>query len=322
MRNSNDSFWWADPELRALLERDPAEAVRSLGLDVPPDAPESALVEAARLMSVVWQDGRVVAKRDFVLSPDDEGLLFGRGVWESTRTVQGRPWLWDAHLERLVRTARLLNITIRPNSIPRDVEVARFVRSQTAMDVIVRLNLSAGGRGRPGTCWMSLALPPAPFPSIRLQTVRNPVPKNQPYLVWKTFQYATRLHVGQSASAGFDSTLLVDDDDRILEAAHANVFFRTPGGWVTPAADGGLLPGTVRNHLIKHAPLPIAERPITRAELGDVQEAFVTNSNVGIVPIVRIDAHHYPIGRETERLTRWIEPDSPFEARPLDVAMV
>lgn len=316
-----DEFWWADPALRALLESDPAAAGRSLGLDVPADAPARALVEAARVLSVIWQDGRVVAKRDFALSPDDEGLLFGRGVWESTRTFAGWPWLWESHLDRLRHTAKLLDLYVDPARLPAADEVARYVRGLTGMDVVIRLNASAGGRGRPGTVWMSAALPPPPIRSVRLQTIPSPVPRGQPYLVWKTFQYATRLRVGLSAAPGFDSTLLVDDRDRVQEAAHANLFVRTGDGWATPAFDGGLLPGTLRRHLLEAAPVSIAERVILKLELGAVVEAFVTNSNVGIVPVTRIDDRHLPIGEETRRLALWLQPESLLNPRPLVAAL-
>ena len=321
MATIDDDSWWAGPDLAALLRRDPAAAIRALGLVVPPEAPAQSLVEAVRLMSVIWQDGRAIAKRDFLVSPDDEGLLFGRGVWESTRTHAGRPWLWGMHLERLVRTARLLNIPIDPAQLPDADAVARHVRGLTGMDVVIRLNATAGGNGRPGTVWMTTALPPEPMPRIRLQTCRNPVPPDQPYLVWKTFQYATRLRVGQSAGPGFDSMLLVDAAGHLLEAAHANIFVRTDAGWATPAAAGGLLPGTVRRHLLESAPARIAERPIHRDELADVREAFLTNSNVGLVPVVQVDRHHYPVGAETLRLASWLRPESSLVPEPL-VAMM
>jgi branched-subunit amino acid aminotransferase/4-amino-4-deoxychorismate lyase len=314
-------LWWADPELRELLKSDPLAAVRSLGLNPPEGAPVQALVEAAKVFSVIWQDGRIIAKRDFAISPDDEGLLFGRGIWESTRTFSGRPWLWEAHLGRLDHTARVLNLLVDPSRLPNAETVSRYVRSLTGMDVIIRLNASAGGAGRPGSVWMSASLPPAPIESIRLQTCKSPVPKEQPYLVWKTFQYATRLRVGRPTAPGFDSTLLVDDDGRLLEAAHANLFVRTDDGWATPTLDGGALPGTVRRHLLKSSPIPIAEREILEAELRDVHEVFLTNSNVGIVPVTRIDDIDYPIGDETRTLAEWIVPEPRFAPKRLTVAI-
>jgi 4-amino-4-deoxychorismate lyase len=304
---------WAEPKMQELLKQDPASAVRSLGIDPPEEAPASALIEAVKLLSIVWQDGQIIPKRDFRVSPDDEGLLFGRGVWESTRTFHGRPWLWEMHLERLRHTARLLNIAVNQDQLPNEWEVSRFVRSLTEMDVVIRLNLSAGSYGKPGSVWMSAALPVPPMPSIRLKTCPNPVPKDQPYLVWKTFQYATRLRIGRQVPEGFDSSLLVDPNGRLLEAAHANLFVRLDTGWATPTASaGGLLPGTVRRHLLHHAPLPVTEREIFTSELGAIREAFVTNSNVGLVPVTLIDQHEYPIGQQTRDLAHWLIPQSPY----------
>jgi branched-subunit amino acid aminotransferase/4-amino-4-deoxychorismate lyase len=107
---------------------------------------------------------------------------------------------------------------------------------------------------------------------------------------------------------GFDSTLVVDAADNLLEAAHANIFLRMQDGWATPEADGGLLPGTVRQRLLEHAPVPIRQQKIPMSALAGVKEAFLTNSNAGIVPVTRIDDNHYPIGEETRNLVRWLHP--------------
>jgi branched-subunit amino acid aminotransferase/4-amino-4-deoxychorismate lyase len=160
--------------------------------------------------------------------------------------------------------------------------------------------------------WMTAVLPPAPISSIRLQSCQSPVPKGQPYLAWKTFQYGSRLRAGQQARrAGFDNALLLDAEGNLLEAAHANIFVRLRDGWATPTADGEeLLPGTVRQHLLANAPVPVREQAIPYALLGEAHEVFLTNSNVGIVPVVQIDEHTFPIGSETQHLIRWLQPVS------------
>jgi branched-chain amino acid aminotransferase len=128
-------------------------------------------------------------------------------------------------------------------------------------------------------------------------------------LTLKTFEYATRLRLGQQAAeAGFDTALILDADGNVQEAAHANIFLRLPDGWATPLADGGLLPGTVRQHVLGNAPLTIRERPIPAAALGEVQVAFVTNSNVGIIPVTGIDGRALPVGGDTLKLIKWVQP--------------
>lgn len=288
---------------------DPVAVLRDRGIDVPPDISQDVAREFARVVSRLWVDGRIVPIDRFHIDPADEGLLFGRGAWESTRTIDGTPWLWPLHIDRLRRTAELLCIDLDASRLPDADRVREYVRGLTTQDVVVRLNVTAGRPGKPGLVWMSAAPRPDPAEAVRLRTCRNPVQKGQAYLTLKTFQYATRLRLTQQAvQAGFDTALLVDADGNVQEAAHANLFVRLPDGWATPAADGGLLPGTVRHHLLAQSPVPIRERVIPAALLAEVREAFVTNSNVGIVPATQIDDRVLPVGAETRSLMGWLEP--------------
>lgn len=291
--------------------RDPVAVLREQGIEVPADCPPRVVGELARMVSLLWLNGDIVPRERFSIDPFDQGLLFGRGLWECTRTFDGVPWLWPLHIDRLLRSAALLEIAVAPERLPSAEQVRAFVRALTAMEVVVRLNVTAGPPGKAGIVWMTAVLPPAPTPSVRLQSCRVPVPGGQPYLAWKTFQYGDRLRATWEARReGFDNALMLDAAGNVLEAANANVFVRLADGWATPAADGGgLLPGTVRRHLVENAPLPIREQAIPRVLLADVREAFVTNSNVGIVPVVRIDERTFPIGTQTRELARWLLPE-------------
>ena len=60
--------------------------------------------------------------------------------------------------------------------------------------------------------------------------------------------------------------------------------------------------------VLERAPLPIREQVIPHSLLGEIQEAFLTNSNVGMVPVAQIDGHALPIGSDTVNLIRWLEP--------------
>lgn len=308
-----DEFWWAHPALKERLRRDPRAVLAERGINLPPGLPPGVVHRAVRVAFLLWVEGRIVPLDQFFIDPGDEGLLFGRGVWESTRTVGGVPWLWPAHLDRLRRTAELLDIAVAPARLPDSRQVSEYVAALSAQDLVVRLNVTAGRPGQAGMVWMSAALPPAPVASVRLQSRRTPVLNAEPYLAWKTFQYASRLRTGrQAVQAGFDSALMLDAQGNLLEAAHANLFVRRGERWVTPPVDTGLLlPGTVRQHLLQNAPLPIAEETIPYAALAEVREAFVTNSNVGIVPVARIDGYAFPVGGDTLGLIRWLGLGTP-----------
>ncbi|CAN5632813.1 hypothetical protein BH11PLA2_BH11PLA2_13440 [soil metagenome] len=310
---SVDPLWWADGPQKQLLMQDPGKFLKDLGINVPENLNPEISRDVARMVSVLWVDGRLVPRDRFHIDPNDEGLLFGRGVWESTRTINSMPWLWAAHIDRLQRTAKLLDIDVAPQRLPDAETVARYVRAVTGTDVVIRLNVTAGRPGKPGIVWMAASLRPAPRASFTLKSSLTPVLKGHPYLTWKTFQYANRLKVGSQAGAfGYDSALMLDDEGNVLEAAHANIFFRFNDGWVTPKVESGLLlPGTVRQHLLDQSPKPIREEVIPKAKLKDATEVFVTNSNVGLVPVVKIDDIEYKIGAETQELMKWLEPDAP-----------
>ncbi|VTU00005.1 aminotransferase iv : Branched-chain amino acid aminotransferase/4-amino-4-deoxychorismate lyase OS=Singulisphaera acidiphila (strain ATCC BAA-1392 / DSM 18658 / VKM B-2454 / MOB10) GN=Sinac_6322 PE=3 SV=1: Aminotran_4 [Gemmataceae bacterium] len=295
----------------ALPAVDPVAVLKAHGLDVPPNLPAHVLDELVRVVTLVWVNGRIVPREHFYIDPSDEGLLFGRGIWESTRTVDHVPWLWPLHTERLLRTAADLGIGVDPARIPDAAEVTRYARALAGCDLVVRLNVTAGvpAAKRPGVVWMTAQLIPSPVAAVRLRTCPTVAPRDEPYRVWKTFQYGGRLAANQKAhDAGFDGALMVDAGDNLLEMAHANLFVRLADGWATPPANGDLLPGTVRQHLLAHAPVPIREQVVPRAALAGATEAFVTNSKIGIVPVTQIDGQTFAVGRETRELAEWLMP--------------
>jgi branched-subunit amino acid aminotransferase/4-amino-4-deoxychorismate lyase len=63
--------------------------------------------------------------------------------------------------------------------------------------------------------------------------------------------------------------------------------------------------------LLERSPIPVREQPVPVSRLGEVAEAFLTNSNIGIVPVSAIDAFAYPVGSETRSLMQWLEPPAP-----------
>jgi branched-subunit amino acid aminotransferase/4-amino-4-deoxychorismate lyase len=65
-------------------------------------------------VSVVFLDGRLAPKAGAALSPDDRGFLFGDGVYEVARAVDGRFFALDAHLERLARGGAALGLAAPP----------------------------------------------------------------------------------------------------------------------------------------------------------------------------------------------------------------
>ena len=60
------------------------------------------------MSATVNVNGRITPERDAVISVFDHGFLYGEGVYETLRTYNGQPFLFERHMQRLRRSAGML----------------------------------------------------------------------------------------------------------------------------------------------------------------------------------------------------------------------
>ncbi|MBA3949604.1 MAG: aminotransferase class IV, partial [Acidobacteria bacterium] len=63
-------------------------------------------------MPVVYVNGRISDAADAVIPVFDHGFLYGEGVYETLRTYGGKPFLFDAHMKRLRRSAGMITLDV------------------------------------------------------------------------------------------------------------------------------------------------------------------------------------------------------------------
>jgi branched-subunit amino acid aminotransferase/4-amino-4-deoxychorismate lyase len=115
----------------------------------------------------------------------------------------------------------------------------------------------------------------------------------------KTGQIAARGgDLGAAKAAGFDDVLWINGDGEIAETTWANIFLIGRTGDLveiaTPPESSGILSGITRariTELLYNAKIPVTERVITEDEIPRFDEAFVTSSVRGLVPVVAIGGH-------------------------------
>jgi D-alanine transaminase len=61
-------------------------------------------------MSIVYLNGRFVPKDQAMIPVEDRGFIFGDGIYEVLRVIEGRIFAWGAHAERLAYGLRELRI--------------------------------------------------------------------------------------------------------------------------------------------------------------------------------------------------------------------
>lgn len=240
---------------------------------------------------LIWLQGRVQPASAFTVAPTDEFLLYGRGVFQTTRTFDGHPWLWDRHTTALLEAAQAMGIPLEPSMLPTAEEAKEYVEHLATGDVILRLNVGARQPGESPIVWMFHRSLPAGPTEVCLATCPVPVSRNDQLAAIKSMNYLARhLAFEFAREHGCDDALLLSDLGEVLETAHGNLFAKIDGKWLTPPAGPGMLAGTVRGLLLDVAPAgAVRESALTVNDLFNAAAVITTNSVHGVRPVVAID---------------------------------
>ena len=101
----------------------------------------------------------------------------------------------------------------------------------------------------------------------------------------------------ESANAGYDEAILLDERGFVCEGSGENIFVVRDGEIVTPPHVASILDGINRKSVIQIARdlgYTVVERDVARAELYLAEEVFLTGTAAELVPVREIDDH--PLG--------------------------
>jgi len=265
--------------------------------------------------ALVWIDGAPVDAADARVPVFDRGFLYGDSVYEVTRAFGGVAFALDEHLDRLERSAAGLLMRTPPRAAINKAVVDTLAASKLD-DAYVRIVVTRGAG--------EIALDPAAADEPRLIViVRAPKPPPpeayrdgvEVAIVGRT-RYApgvptstvdpqvksgnylgSVMAVAEARKRGAYEAILVDNVGRITEGSSSN-FFIVRGGWVsTPPLSVGLLEGITRRKVLQilaAEKIRSAEQALWPIDLHRADEAFLTSSVRGVVPIARADGE--PIG--------------------------
>ena len=264
-----------------------------------------------------YLNGRILPLADAAVSLLDIGLLRGYAVFDLLRTVGGRPFLLAEHLQRLRSSASALDLRVPATDAEITVAIEELLVLNGHPEATVRLVLTGGVspdglsfNPRTPTFFIlthELHEPPAELfeHGGELRTHRHVRELPQA----KTTNYLTMLRerVAHPESGSLD--LLYHDGERVFEAASASVYFVRDGRIFAPAED--VLWGTVGSLVLRLAQpqYEVVTGDIPLADALAADEAFLTSTTRGVVPIVRIDGS--PVGDGTvgpvvtDLMARW-----------------
>lgn len=255
------------------------------------------------LSEQIFINGRIEEAAMARIDPSDRGLLLGDGLFETVLSRAGITFRLGAHLARLAAGARSLGIPmpVPVAEVPAAVNATVSANSLDNADAVVRITLTRG----PGPRGL---LPPAK-PSPVLMITATPYTSTQPETIaacivaprrnelsptcsLKTLNYLDNILAAQEATLqGCEEGLMLNSRNHFSGGARSNLFLVIDGVLYTPGLDDGALPGIVRGVVLEMAKVLRLKHRQSATFVYDVAratEAFITNSLVGIQPVVRI----------------------------------
>jgi len=266
---------------------------------------------------VLYFNGRWTTTAERVLGVEDRGFEFGDAVYEVFKFLRKRPIFALDHFRRMDRGLREIEIRNPWNEITFTKTIEELLDRTAFESGIVYIQVSRGESERAHFYPDDMA-PTAiaysrrfNFPDqtkkergIRLITV--------PDMRWKRCDVksvnllANSLAKKRAQRAAAEEALLVGDGV-VREGASSSFFVVVKGRVITHPLDEHILPGVVRDRTIGlalAAKIRVDERPIRETELLDLDEAFITCTTMGVMPVTEIDGRVIANSRRGEITTR------------------
>jgi branched-chain amino acid aminotransferase len=254
---------------------------------------------------LVFLNGEFVPEERAVVSVFDRSFLYGDGLFETMCVVNGKPFRWAQHMERLRRGADFLRIKIPLGGKALAKFAAELIAKNQLPNGLLRLTLSRGvglrgyspkGADKPT---LVMTLHPAPEASgigstgWKLITASFRLPAGETLAHFKTAnKLAQVLARAEADTAGADEALLLNTDGFAVEGASSNLFWVQSGAVCTPPMTSGVLGGVTRAvvlELCHELALPVRETTVTPVALREAEGAFLTLSTLGVMPAAELD---------------------------------
>jgi branched-chain amino acid aminotransferase len=273
----------------------------------------------------IYVDGKYYGERDAKVSVFDHGLLYGDGVFEGIRAYNGRVFKLKEHIDRLFYSAQaiLLKIPMSPRAVTEAVlETCRQnkVRDGYIRLVVTRgvgtLGLNPNRCRRPSVIIIAgkIQLYPEEYYQKGLEIITVPTTRNlhsalNPAI--KSLNYLNNILAKIEANnAGCEEAIMLNAEGFVAECTGDNLFLLKRAQLFTPPLSAGALYGITRGvvmDLAREDGLPVSEPNLTRYDVFNADECFLTGTGAELIPVVKVDGRIIGRGKPgpiTQKLER------------------
>lgn len=273
---------------------------------------------------LIYVNGEIVSRQDAKVSVFDSGFVLGDGIWEGLRLHNGKIAFLQAHLERLYEGAKAIDLDIGLTQQDLAAAIYRTTEANGMTDhAHIRLMVTRGVKATPyqdprvtiGPATIVI-IPEYKTPrpevveaGVRLFTVhvrRGPPDVQDPKLNSHS-KLNCIIACIQAAKAGADEALMLDPHG-FVATCNSTHFFIVRNEQVWTSSGKYCLGGITRANVIelcRRNGIPVYEKDFSLTDVYGSQEAFVTGTFAGIVPVVDVDGRRISQGIRgslTERL--------------------
>ena len=263
----------------------------------------------------VFIDGKLSSERDAKISVFDHGLLYGDGIFEGIRAYNGRVFKLQEHIDRLFYSAKAILLTMPMSHAALMKATVETIRANKLRDCYVRLIVTRGIGTlglNPRSCKKpsviiiagKIQVYPAEMYAVGMNIVTVPTTRNlhsalNPAI--KSLNYLNNILAKIEANnAGVEEAVMLNSDGFVAECTADNLFIVKEGKLLTPPLSAGALYGITRQTVIElaeQAGISVGEPNLTRYDLFNADECFLTGTGAEIMPVVKIDGRVIGTGK-------------------------
>ena len=254
-------------------------------------------------MRTVFVNDHYCPEDEAKISIFDRGFLFADGIYEVTSVIESKLVDINAHLKRLHRSLSALDIPC-PLSEQALVDIhTQLIQKNNLREGLIYLQISRGPAER------DFAFPKDPQPTIIAFTQERAILDNPkveaglkvltlPDIRWQRRDIKTigllpaSMAKQQAIQQGADDAWMIDDNGYVTEGTSNNCFIVSQGKIITRPLNNEILHGITRRALLKIAEeqtIPLEERPFSKEEAYQAEEAFISSAATFCLPVVQID---------------------------------
>ncbi|MBU1042831.1 MAG: branched-chain-amino-acid transaminase [Candidatus Omnitrophica bacterium] len=255
----------------------------------------------------IYLDGKLFNKENAKISVFDHGLLYGDGVFEGIRSYGSLVFKLNEHVDRLYESAHTIMLQIPINKKQMIKAIIDTLKVNKLKDAYIRVVVTRGVGDLgldPRKCKTAtiiiitdnIVLYPKELYQkgmeiITVPTVRNLVNAIDPQV--KSLNYLNNIMAKiEATNSGYQEAIMLNSMGLVAECTGDNIFLIKNKQLYTPPQSMGTLRGITRDAVIeiaKKSKIKTHESMLTRHEVFNADELFLTGTAAEIIPVVKVD---------------------------------